>query len=792
MAANENAASGLQTANRAKLSHAVAALYNQETIPTKLKQDYGVDRRVVAPLLKGMPEGLQPDDGTTLQVRRAADKLVGTPLREQYKKYTQQEARAALAAVASGQTTAVAACQNYGVPERTMRDWQKTLKAELQVETKDQMKQCRLQNSNQFLAAVTKVASPQQGRPAFLNQTELDVFAKISDLKDQAGYGLTKKAMVVEAQHLIRSKGQELMAKATSEVDKKSAQRLLDAKCTRMWINKNLSTGLSMSNGNKVWQRASANSHKRAAAASPILDIIMRGKFLRQYEEHYASKILATPHPLPSQVWNGDEIGIDPNGSWQRVFTLGRKGKRAWRVITGEHAPFWVTKFFWSRADGKFLVPPMIIHKGGDDHNMPASVAYGLDDVDWITHATPSGYMDRAGFRAVAKVFVERSGASASNPQYVYIDGHDSHWDPEALRHFAENNVYVSFLKANDSANDQPNDMGPNAALKSTYSDCYEEWRMTHPTLAYTPEWCNTVLKTAYLRFTQNPKTVQCIQRAFEKSGLCPMTIPGSDENDPPSVSVIKRCAAMAEMSACDPKDQETLKKMRQSEDSVDFSSVTVAVVPKVALASVKLTTPEGNEEVHNICVNALAHHYFEKTAIRPAQDIASDQAAQRRLKKISVKKNAGTCLRNPDTTTGLVMSSAILAQAETVEYERQQRQTLKVSKAAETAAKRVAKAAEAKTQALQVLAEAKRDGGNWKKLTLPAIRSAFVYLGGKISAINGPGNAAPNKNQVIAALEPLLTSNTTSELPELATQSNGETESDGEGHEDNVSDDEE
>ena len=66
-------------------------------------------------------------------------------------------------------------------------------------------------------------------------------------------------------------------------------------------------------------------------------------------------------------------------------------------------------------------------------------------------HATPSGYQDRDGFLKVEYCGPKR-------PQYVYVDGHDSHFDSEALDLLASNHVYVFFLKSNNSEEDQPND----------------------------------------------------------------------------------------------------------------------------------------------------------------------------------------------------------------------------------------------------------------------------------------------------------------------------------------------
>ena len=79
--------------------------------------------------------------------------------------------------------------------------------------------------------------------------------------------------------------------------------------------------------------------------------------------------------------------------------------------------------------------------------------ALGLPS-DWIVHATPSGYQDRDGFLKVGTEFVEYCGPK--RPQYVFMDGHHSHFDSEALDLLASKHVYVFFLKLNNSEEGQP------------------------------------------------------------------------------------------------------------------------------------------------------------------------------------------------------------------------------------------------------------------------------------------------------------------------------------------------
>ena len=166
----------------------------------------------------------------------------------------------------------------------------------------------------------------------------------------------------------------------------------------------------------------------------------------------------------------------------------------------------------------------MVIHQGGTETSMPASAGIYLPD-GWLSHCTTSGYMDRAGVRALAQGFVQHSGASAANPQYLYWDGHDSHWDADALDYFAKNHVFVFFLKANDSANDQPNDMGPNRNWKAIYATVVGEWQAAHPMVSFTMEWMNMVIVETWERTMGSATSAERVRDGFAKAGIFPFRL---------------------------------------------------------------------------------------------------------------------------------------------------------------------------------------------------------------------------------------------------------------------------
>jgi hypothetical protein len=132
-----------------------------------------------------------------------------------------------------------------------------------------------------------------------------------------------------------------------------------------------------------------------------------------------------------NQCWNCDEIGIDPNGKLHKIVCPYKwcPCQKIWNTQTGERAPFWCTVLFFTRADGQCFIVLTIVHQGSEP---TADMFWGIPG-NWVTHVTPSGYMDRDGWYKTIDNFSKMSDASPANPQYLFFDGHDSHWDVDAL-----------------------------------------------------------------------------------------------------------------------------------------------------------------------------------------------------------------------------------------------------------------------------------------------------------------------------------------------------------------------
>lgn len=174
----------------------------------------------------------------------------------------------------------------------------------------------------------------------------------------------------------------------------------------------------------------------RAKAKDPIYKDAFFDKKEALYKKHYDEGILTTlneqgkPEPDSDQVFSGDEMGYNPSGKNKNKVVCSLKRGHMHVITQGEggKATFWVTIFYWCRADGQLPIPPFIVHEGGVLNGMFAMYLPS----DWGVHAAPFGYMDRDGWFKVCTHFQKHCGPK--RPLYPVIDGHDSHWDSAAMK----------------------------------------------------------------------------------------------------------------------------------------------------------------------------------------------------------------------------------------------------------------------------------------------------------------------------------------------------------------------
>ena len=118
-------------------------------------------------------------------------------------------------------------------------------------------------------------------------------------------------------------------------------------------------------------------------------------------------------------------------------------------------------------------------------------------------------------------LFSRTCGASKINPQFLFFDGHDSHFDDRATHLLRSHHISPFILNAGDPTNDQPNDNGPNLKLKRYYGISKLKCQRQHGTIKFTPAHMNSVLVEVCILFQQQSASV--IVDALKKISSCPL-----------------------------------------------------------------------------------------------------------------------------------------------------------------------------------------------------------------------------------------------------------------------------
>ena len=325
---------------------------------------------------------------------------------------------------------------------------------------------------------------PAGGRPTIFTLDEERLLLEMTALHAEHGGGKAKRLQLNYAKRAAAHM-------ASEEEDPKVKARLANAKLSRRWLAD--VRGRVASAGGEMYKdvKPSLLSQTRAAAKKPGQNLAMFDQIQAKYDElGEAGKLPGCQRddghwePPPWLIYAGDEMGIEPNGKrWSRV--LARKDSQlVHRIVTGEHNPFWVTLFFWSRADGGLEIPPMIIHKAAQ---MRGDLAHGLPMMpgkQWLVRASESGYLTKDDWLLVC---AHMKMHIVHRPAFVFFDGFVNHWDADALALLVEDDIHVFCLKSQDSDSDQINDNGPNASVKAGYGRGYDEWLELNPGVPFTP-----------------------------------------------------------------------------------------------------------------------------------------------------------------------------------------------------------------------------------------------------------------------------------------------------------------
>ena len=173
-----------------------------------------------------------------------------------------------------------------------------------------------------------------------------------------------------------------------------------------------------------------------------------------------------TLRDVPNEaLYNYDEEGKDTNVA--RIKVLGSfalcssEFNRVFQITDGDHPPFHVTNGLTTRADGRFVIPPFLVHSrpgndnpelsDGDVKGIARAVGRAPDGSVLVENPTSiqvavstSGSMTRELFPRWCEHFVNHLPSHQGKgkmPVVLFLDGHTSRWNYNALHFLRENNV---------------------------------------------------------------------------------------------------------------------------------------------------------------------------------------------------------------------------------------------------------------------------------------------------------------------------------------------------------------
>ncbi|KAJ1385419.1 hypothetical protein B484DRAFT_461281, partial [Ochromonadaceae sp. CCMP2298] len=207
-------------------------------------------------------------------------------------------------------------CEDLGIDEKTVTALKDRFVSHFSdtVSSLASLKESFKRDPAQLDSLLAVFPLPAMGPSFYIPELSNHVIANIATRRKSAGYGLDRQALGLQLyQGLAENRGNLLaaeLAQASSSSQLPSdpaalrrVTRLQDAVCGKKYVTQNAAVrNAKEGNGVGRFTKDSNISEKRAAAANPIYDSIMKAEFLRVFNDHRDKGILQTDLPLASQV----------------------------------------------------------------------------------------------------------------------------------------------------------------------------------------------------------------------------------------------------------------------------------------------------------------------------------------------------------------------------------------------------------------------------------------------------------------------------------------------------------
>ena len=229
----------------------------------------------------------------------------------------------------------------------------------------------------------------------------------------------------------------------------------------------------------------------------------------------------------PSQIYNVDESGMPLDHHPPRI--LVKKGQRKVRYRTSGNKSQ-VTVVGCVNAAGS-SIPPFVIFDA-KSLNMEwtkgevPGTTYGLSSNGWIDMDLFKGWLTNH--------FLQH--AVSARPLLLLMDGHSSHYNPEAIHIAKENNVILFTLIPHTTHEMQPMDTSVFGPLKAHWKNACHEFMQNNPGKVVTKYQFSPLLNQAWLK-TMTPSV---IINGFRYCGVYPLN----------SQAIFDRCETVSGFTA--------------------------------------------------------------------------------------------------------------------------------------------------------------------------------------------------------------------------------------------------
>jgi len=502
---------------------------------------------------------------------------------------------------------------------------------------------------------------PVNGTPPVHLHSITDTLVVREGQKATLGYGVDKKKFSINTLQISKHMAEqmELLANDNNNdltdleraIYLKKAQQLFAFKASMSTCRRYHEQCQERMDLHTVYKKSAVISAIRAKKANPLLQETFTRNVLTHWSKLYAEGKMQTPRPLPQQIHNWDEQGIDANGKINRVLTIiyelaileleGGSG-RTNTIVASEHAPFHNSFFWGNNAEGDLIIQPKpyIIKQSSMVETISGSLLVGLDQEgeNFNVTSNPAGYNDQTIYDHFANNFVVATHASETNPQFLFEDSHNSHMNGETMEKMLENNVHRHFFVSNNSTDDQPQDMGPNSSFAKYIDEEKQLWQARYPGLNINQSYYNTIIAKAWERYKKDPRRVEITKKAFRLANLYPMItfwnddysdISDSLKRSPDMLKKLKDRVNISMIYVIDDESKRRLKLISNfhysnnpTTNNIRPNNERIRIVNGYPMDQAYYGTGVESGTSYTIMTNTIASNALEKSFIAPAHEL--------------------------------------------------------------------------------------------------------------------------------------------------------------------------